>query len=214
MDPVRKTGQCYSREFQQAKVSSQTSPIGQGQSETRVGIKETCWKNDVDNEAADPKLAGKSRFSKALPAPPPMANNGAPTTMAMKSAGLARFNVTATNIPKDATGKARYFEGTPIPTTLGLDALMAYWLWGGNVLDNIPGGVWAVGRPEAPQLPPIRLALPIFPRPPPKMEKRRADGACEVIDPVETRVLYGCQRIYCTGGWTMCFIAIPRSLRR
>lgn len=60
---------------------------------------------------------------------------------------LARFNVTASsgNIPKDASGKASYFEGTPIPTTLGLDALMAWWISKGWVQDNIPGGVWFAG---------------------------------------------------------------------
>ncbi len=58
---------------------------------------------------------------------------------------LARFNVTAASIPKDATGKAAYFEGTPIPTTLGLDALMAYWISNGWIHDAIPGGVWLAG---------------------------------------------------------------------
>ncbi|KAH6844846.1 hypothetical protein B0I37DRAFT_378471 [Chaetomium sp. MPI-CAGE-AT-0009] len=58
---------------------------------------------------------------------------------------LARFNVTAAAIPKDATGKARYFEGTPIPTTLGLDALMAWWVSNGWVHDALPGGVWFAG---------------------------------------------------------------------
>ncbi|KAF3763628.1 CDP-diacylglycerol-serine O-phosphatidyltransferase activity protein [Cryphonectria parasitica EP155] len=58
---------------------------------------------------------------------------------------LARFNVTATAIPKDATGKARYFEGTPIPTSLGLDALMAYWVYSGNIHNSLPGGVWFAG---------------------------------------------------------------------
>ncbi|KAI0836159.1 CDP-diacylglycerol--serine O-phosphatidyltransferase [Hypoxylon sp. FL0890] len=60
---------------------------------------------------------------------------------------LARFNVTANSgdIPKDASGKASYFEGTPIPTTLGLDALMAYWVSQGWVLDNVPLGVWFAG---------------------------------------------------------------------
>ncbi|KAI0880972.1 CDP-diacylglycerol--serine O-phosphatidyltransferase [Annulohypoxylon maeteangense] len=60
---------------------------------------------------------------------------------------LARFNVTASsgNIPKDASGKASYFEGTPIPTTLGLDALMAWWVSEGWVMDQIPGGVWFEG---------------------------------------------------------------------
>ena len=58
---------------------------------------------------------------------------------------LARFNVTASSIPKDATGKARYFEGTPIPTTLGLDALMAWWLSQGWIGESLPGGVWFAG---------------------------------------------------------------------
>jgi len=54
---------------------------------------------------------------------------------------LARFNVTAATIPKDATGKAAYFEGTPIPTSLALDALMAWWVSSGWTHDAIPGGV-------------------------------------------------------------------------
>ncbi|KAK3690021.1 hypothetical protein B0T22DRAFT_499574 [Podospora appendiculata] len=53
---------------------------------------------------------------------------------------LARFNVTATTIPKDATGKARYFEGTPIPTSLALDALMAWWVSKGWIHEAIPFG--------------------------------------------------------------------------
>lgn len=60
---------------------------------------------------------------------------------------LARFNVTATSIPKDANGKARYFEGTPIPTTLALDALMAWWVSEGWTHDALPGGVWFAGTP-------------------------------------------------------------------
>ncbi|EMR63474.1 hypothetical protein MGN70_010335 [Eutypa lata] len=54
---------------------------------------------------------------------------------------LARFNVTASTIPKDAAGKASYFEGTPIPTTLGIDAVMAWWVSRGWVLGDVPGGV-------------------------------------------------------------------------
>lgn len=42
-------------------------------------------------------------------------------------ARLARFNATVAAIPKDATGKSKYFEGTPIPTTLGLVSLLALW---------------------------------------------------------------------------------------
>lgn len=40
-------------------------------------------------------------------------------------ARLARFNITAANVPHDAYGKARYFEGLPIPSSLALVGLMA-----------------------------------------------------------------------------------------
>lgn len=58
---------------------------------------------------------------------------------------LARFNVTAATVPKDASGKAAYFEGTPIPTTMGITAIMAVWLQRGWVLDNLPLGLLAKG---------------------------------------------------------------------
>lgn len=68
---------------------------------------------------------------------------------------LARFNVTASAIPKDASGKAAYFEGTPIPTTLFLDAAMAVCLWQGwwvggqgvsaAGVELVPGGLWFRG---------------------------------------------------------------------
>src|SRR6267378_4664817 len=51
---------------------------------------------------------------------------------------LARFNVTVAVLPKDGTGKAQFFEGTPIPTTLSIAAIMAYWLSQGWILDDIP----------------------------------------------------------------------------
>lgn len=66
---------------------------------------------------------------------------------------LARFNVTTATLPKDASGKSRYFEGTPIPTTLGLDAVMAWWISKGWVLADVPGGVvgsgWLAVHPVA-----------------------------------------------------------------
>jgi phosphatidylserine synthase len=49
------------------------------------------------------------------------------------------------NVPKDATGKSKYFEGTPIPTSLSIAALMAYWVGQGWTLDNLPLGTWATG---------------------------------------------------------------------
>lgn len=56
---------------------------------------------------------------------------------------LARFNVTVASVPKDATGKSKYFEGTPIPTTLGIVALMAYWTSKDWILESLPLGVVA-----------------------------------------------------------------------
>ncbi|KAF2660720.1 phosphatidylserine synthase [Lophiostoma macrostomum CBS 122681] len=58
---------------------------------------------------------------------------------------LARFNVTVAMLPKDASGKSRYFEGTPIPTSLGLASLMAYWVSKGWTLENVPLGTWGSG---------------------------------------------------------------------
>lgn len=58
---------------------------------------------------------------------------------------LARFNVTATEIPKDVAGKAKYFEGTPIPTSLGLDAVMAWWVFSGAIHGQLPWGTWLAG---------------------------------------------------------------------
>ncbi|KKK14916.1 phosphatidylserine synthase [Aspergillus ochraceoroseus] len=58
---------------------------------------------------------------------------------------LARFNVTAAVLPKDKTGKSKYFEGTPIPTTLSIASLMAYWVSNGWILEDLPLGVVAQG---------------------------------------------------------------------
>lgn len=58
---------------------------------------------------------------------------------------LARFNVTAASLPHDASGKASYFEGTPIPTSLVTDAVMAYWVNQGWTLDQLPLGLWLQG---------------------------------------------------------------------
>lgn len=59
---------------------------------------------------------------------------------------LARFNVTVSALPKDATGKSKYFEGTPIPTSIIVeDAMMAVWVHKGWILDNIPLGTWYAG---------------------------------------------------------------------
>lgn len=62
-------------------------------------------------------------------------------------ARLARFNVTTDNVPKDANGKAKYFEGLPIPTSLGIMALTAFWVSKGWILENIPYGTVMQGTP-------------------------------------------------------------------
>jgi CDP-diacylglycerol--serine O-phosphatidyltransferase len=58
---------------------------------------------------------------------------------------LARFNVTAALVPKDATGKAKFFEGTPIPMSLGIVQVMAYWVYKGWTLEQVPLGLWLEG---------------------------------------------------------------------
>jgi len=60
-------------------------------------------------------------------------------------ARLARFNVTTGNVPKDATGKAKYFEGLPIPTSLTIAGLMGYWASQGWVQHQIPYGTLMTG---------------------------------------------------------------------
>ncbi|ROT42712.1 cdp-diacylglycerol-serine O-phosphatidyltransferase-like protein [Sodiomyces alkalinus F11] len=64
-------------------------------------------------------------------------------------ARLARFNVTVAALPRDASGKSAYFEGTPIPTTLALDGIMAYWIHKGTVLGALPFGIALDGSPLA-----------------------------------------------------------------
>jgi CDP-diacylglycerol--serine O-phosphatidyltransferase len=53
---------------------------------------------------------------------------------------LARFNVTVGSMKKDKTGKIASFEGTPIPTSLLLVQLMAFWTAKGWVREALPLG--------------------------------------------------------------------------
>ena len=57
---------------------------------------------------------------------------------------LARFNVTAEQLA-DAGGKVKYFEGTPIPTSVVLTAVLAFAQWRGQTGDDLWAGVVAVG---------------------------------------------------------------------
>lgn len=50
---------------------------------------------------------------------------------------LARYNVTSTSLA-DETGKVRYYEGTPIPTSLVLVALLAVAFW----MDRVGDAIW------------------------------------------------------------------------
>src|SRR5262245_3169380 len=60
---------------------------------------------------------------------------------------LARFNITAASLTNAATGKVRYFEGTPIPTSIVLVIAMAVlFAVEGTGPDFWGGGVKLLGR--------------------------------------------------------------------
>jgi CDP-diacylglycerol--serine O-phosphatidyltransferase len=55
---------------------------------------------------------------------------------------LARFNVTSASLTNAATGKVRYFEGTPIPTSVVLVLLLAVLYRTGHVGQDFWWGRW------------------------------------------------------------------------
>lgn len=57
---------------------------------------------------------------------------------------LARYNVTAEQL-SEGGAKPKYFEGTPIPTSVVLTAILACAAWQGRVDDDVYGGVWTLG---------------------------------------------------------------------
>ena len=58
---------------------------------------------------------------------------------------LARYNVTAEEL-SGGTGKVKYFEGTPIPTSIFLVALLSLAAWTGSIGPNLWfGEVWIAG---------------------------------------------------------------------
>jgi len=57
---------------------------------------------------------------------------------------LARFNVTAESLASES-GKVKFFEGTPIPTSVLLTVILAYAAWQGRIDDALYGGVWTIG---------------------------------------------------------------------
>jgi CDP-diacylglycerol--serine O-phosphatidyltransferase len=58
---------------------------------------------------------------------------------------LARFNVTATALADETTGKVKYFEGTPIPTSVALVGVLAVAFWLGRIDGALWFGAWRVG---------------------------------------------------------------------
>ena len=58
---------------------------------------------------------------------------------------LARFNVTAAALADDRTGKVKYFEGTPIPTSSAIVAVLAVAFWQGRVDEALWFGFVRIG---------------------------------------------------------------------
>ncbi|MGZ5267145.1 MAG: CDP-alcohol phosphatidyltransferase family protein [Caldimonas sp.] len=54
---------------------------------------------------------------------------------------LAHYNVTAESLSA-GSDKVAYFEGTPIPTSVLLTAVLAFAAWQGRVGDAVYGGAW------------------------------------------------------------------------
>src|ERR1700712_5010165 len=57
---------------------------------------------------------------------------------------LARYNVTAEALSEGAD-KVKYFEGTPIPTSVVLVGVLALAAWQGRIGEAIWGGAWTLG---------------------------------------------------------------------
>jgi CDP-diacylglycerol--serine O-phosphatidyltransferase len=57
---------------------------------------------------------------------------------------LARYNVTAEQL-SEGTAKVRYFEGTPIPTSVVLTAVLAFAAWQERLGANLYFGEWPLG---------------------------------------------------------------------
>jgi CDP-diacylglycerol--serine O-phosphatidyltransferase len=57
---------------------------------------------------------------------------------------LARYNVTAEAL-SEGEAKVKYFEGTPIPTSVVLVGVLAWAAWQGRLGDAVWGGEWVIG---------------------------------------------------------------------
>jgi CDP-diacylglycerol--serine O-phosphatidyltransferase len=59
---------------------------------------------------------------------------------------LARFNVTAATLADVSTGKVKYFEGTPIPTSIVIVLVLGIMFWQGHVGEyDLWLGVYQIG---------------------------------------------------------------------
>src|SRR6476619_3477335 len=58
---------------------------------------------------------------------------------------LARFNVTAADLADASTGKVKYFEGTPIPTSIVIVLLLGAAAWLGRIDDRLWFGAIQAG---------------------------------------------------------------------
>jgi CDP-diacylglycerol--serine O-phosphatidyltransferase len=58
---------------------------------------------------------------------------------------LARFNVTASALADRETGKVKYFEGTPIPTSILIVFVLGAAVFLGRVDDRLWFGAWSAG---------------------------------------------------------------------
>ncbi|APV50881.1 CDP-diacylglycerol--serine O-phosphatidyltransferase [Betaproteobacteria bacterium GR16-43] len=59
---------------------------------------------------------------------------------------LARFNVTAETLAEgNEGGKVKYFEGTPIPTSVVLTGVLAWACWQSRIGEALYGGAWQLG---------------------------------------------------------------------
>jgi CDP-diacylglycerol---serine O-phosphatidyltransferase len=58
---------------------------------------------------------------------------------------LARYNVTAEQLAGDESGKVKYFEGTPIPTSVVLTGVLAWAALQGDIGERLWGGVVGLG---------------------------------------------------------------------
>ena len=57
---------------------------------------------------------------------------------------LARYNVTAEAL-SEGSAKVKYFEGTPIPTSVVIVGVLAYFAWDARISDELWGGAMQLG---------------------------------------------------------------------